>query len=507
MAFNLITLHTPTPAEAPLLAPLNEALVRELLIRTKNAAGALLATLVLLWTVVGPSTGRLVSMLFVTLVSFTVIRLLAAIWFERRPRERFRTMRAFCWFTTMSALIGMNLGAIVLASYPHVSPLGVAMCSVAIVGINSGALVSLASSPLVYLLYVGFNMSAVIFIAFAHPLPGQEHVFQVTQVGFGLALVMLLRTVHRSFRSNVMVRLQLATSLEQLGDTQAKLVEASRQAGRADVAIEMLHGLGNVLNSANVSATRVAEITARSKTHNLSKVVAMIMEHRDDFGRFFRDDPRGQKLPDYFTQLVEVVERDNRVVNAEVESLTRNVDHMKVIVAAQQAQTYRSDMAETVDVHVLLDDALGAAAASYDEHTIEVVRCFDELPPARLDRHKTLQILIIVLANARDAVMTRELGERRVIVHARRGLRGDLEIVVEDNGCGIAAENLDRIFGLGFTTKSGGHGLGLHYSACAARELKGNLTARSAGIGSGASFVLALPLGVANVATGEVPRA
>lgn len=35
--------------------------------------------------------------------------------------------------------------------------------------------------------------------------------------------------------------------------------------------------------------------------------------------------------------------------------------------------------------------------------------------------------------------------------------------------------------------------LGLHHSACAARELKGNLTARSAGPGRGAAFLLALP--------------
>jgi signal transduction histidine kinase len=493
MGLNLITLHTPTPDEAPLRVPMNEALVRELLIRTKSAAVALLATVALLWMIVGSSTGPLVSALFVTLVSFAMIRLFGTLWLERRPREQFHSMRAFYWFTAMSALIGANLGAIVMASYPHISPLGVAMCSVAVIGINSGALVSLASSPLVYLLYVGFNMAAGIFVAFAHPLPGQEHVFQVTQLIYSMALVMLLRTVHRSFRGNIIVRLRLATSLEQLRYTQVKLVDASRQAGRADVAIEVLHGLGNVLNSVNVSATRVADIAATSKTHNLSKVVSMIMEHRDGFGRFFRDDPRGQKLPDYFMQLVAVVERDNLVLKTEVEALTRNVDHMKVIVAAQEAQANRNNVAETVDVHGLLDDALAAGAASYDEHAVVVLRRFDELPPVSVDRHKALQILIILLANARDAVMTKAPGERRVIVHARRAATGDLEIAIEDNGCGIAPENLDRIFGLGFTTKSGGDGLGLHYSACAARQLNGNLTARSPGVGSGASFMLALP--------------
>jgi C4-dicarboxylate-specific signal transduction histidine kinase len=91
--------------------------------------------------------------------------------------------------------------------------------------------------------------------------------------------------------------------------------------------------------------------------------------------------------------------------------------------------------------------------------------------------------------------MMREPGERRIAVHARRGATGDLEIAVEDNGCGFDPGQLDRMFSLGFTTKPAGRGLGLHYSACAARELKGNLTARSAGVGTGASFLLALPFG------------
>ena len=93
--------------------------------------------------------------------------------------------------------------------------------------------------------------------------------------------------------------------------------------------------------------------------------------------------------------------------------------------------------------------------------------------------------------------MTRDRGERRITVHARRGAAGDLEIAVEDNGCGIDPGDLEKMFSLGFTTKPSGRGMGLHYSACAARELKGNLTARSAGVGSGASFLLALPFSAA----------
>ena len=95
-----------------------------------------------------------------------------------------------------------------------------------------------------------------------------------------------------------------------------------------------------------------------------------------------------------------------------------------------------------------------------------------------------------------DALLNAQLAglKRKITVHARRGPRGNLEIAVEDNGCGVDLHNLERIFELGFTTKPEGSGLGLHFSACAALELHGKLTAHSDGPGRGASFLLELPL-------------
>lgn len=491
MAINLITLETPIAAEAPLQERLNDALVRELLHRTKGAGVALLGATVLMWLIIGRDDA-LSDGLFLALVGFNVLRTAGAIWIERRARGRFAAMHVFAWFTAMSLLIGLSFGAMILTMYPHLAPLRVAMCSVCIVGINAAAMVSLAGSPLVYLLYVGANMISLTIISFAYPLEGLEHPFQVMQFIYGGALIVMMRSVHRSLRNNIVLRLRLAASLEELRDTQAKLVVASREAGRADVAAEVLHSVGNALNSMNVSATLVSELIARSKTNSLPKVAALMAEHRDDFAGFVRDDPRGQKLPDYFVQLSEAVERDNRTARGELGTLMTSVEQVKGIVAAQQARVKLSDVAESVDVHRLVDDALELHAASYGQHAIEVVRQLDELPPASFDRYKAMQILIVLLANARDAVMTQQ-GDRRIVVRARRGTSGDLEIVVEDNGCGITPENLDRVFGLGFTTKPGGHGAGLHYSACAARELRGNLTARSAGAGSGAAFSLVLP--------------
>jgi signal transduction histidine kinase len=68
-----------------------------------------------------------------------------------------------------------------------------------------------------------------------------------------------------------------------------------------------------------------------------------------------------------------------------------------------------------------------------------------------------------------------------------------VRISVIDNGVGIAAENMPRLFTHGFTTRASGHGFGLHSGALAAQELGGSLRVHSDGPGCGAKFTLELP--------------
>src|SRR5205823_4398227 len=130
-------------------------------------------------------------------------------------------------------------------------------------------------------------------------------------------------------------------------DTQSRLVETSRQAGRSEVATTVLHNVGNVLNSVNVSASLINDIIGQLRTGGLATVATVIAEHRDDLGRFLRDDQRGQKLPAYVAQLQTVLERDKTAAVAEIQSLMRNIDHIKVIVASQQSHVTPNGVVET----------------------------------------------------------------------------------------------------------------------------------------------------------------
>ncbi|WP_218568962.1 ATP-binding protein [Pseudomonas sp. 2FE] len=279
----------------------------------------------------------------------------------------------------------------------------------------------------------------------------------------------------------------------ELRETQSKLVATARQAGMAEIATNVLHNIGNVLNSVNVSADLVADSISKSKVSGLAKAVALVQEHELDLGAYLSSDPRGRLLPAYLGQLSEHLQADQEASVKELNFLRQNIDHIKEVVAMQQTFATASGVEERVDVRELLEDSLRMNLSSLSRHGVEVIREIGEVPPIMLDKHKVLQILVNLVSNARHACDDSGRTDKRLTLRLTSG-DGRVRLTVTDNGAGIPAENLTRIFNHGFTTRKGGHGFGLHSGALAAKELGGSLLAQSDGIGLGATFTLELPL-------------
>jgi C4-dicarboxylate-specific signal transduction histidine kinase len=281
---------------------------------------------------------------------------------------------------------------------------------------------------------------------------------------------------------------------EQLKKAQGDLVQSSRLAGMAEVATGVLHNVGNVLNSINVSAILVTDRVRESKLINLGRAVGLMREHAGDLGHFLDQDPKGQRLPSYLEQLTAHLTQEQADIATEVESLRKNVEHIKDIVTTQQSYARVAGVIEIVQVTELIEDALRVNAGALDRHGVQIVRQYEpNLPMLRVDRHKVLQILVNLVHNAKYACDASEQKDKQVTVRVANG-EGRLKISVIDNGVGIPPENLTRIFNHGFTTRRNGHGFGLHSGALAARELGGTLLAQSEGPGRGATFLLELPV-------------
>jgi len=283
----------------------------------------------------------------------------------------------------------------------------------------------------------------------------------------------------------------------QLKDTQSELMDTARQAGMAEIATNVLHNVGNVLNSVNISADLVSRKLRSSKALGLAKAMQLINEHADDLGHFLTEDAKGKLLPGYLNQLVEAIALEQQSLTDELAQLSKSVDHIKDIVSTQQSYAGANSLLEPLVVSELLEDALRMNSGALTRHHVTVIKEYGEVPRIMGDKHRLLLILINLISNAKYAMAGVSNHARNMTLKAAVLDGETLTISVKDEGEGIPEENMTRIFAHGFTTRKEGHGFGLHSCALAAIEMNGHLTAHSEGPGTGATFELQLPLKLA----------
>jgi C4-dicarboxylate-specific signal transduction histidine kinase len=279
----------------------------------------------------------------------------------------------------------------------------------------------------------------------------------------------------------------------ELKEVHGRLVESARQAGMAEVATNILHNVGNVLNSVQTSTLLLTERVDGLKLENVGKVASLLHEHQPDLPAFLTQDARGKLIPSFLGQLGQHLEDQRGQIRTLLEELRKYTEHIGTIINLQQSYARAPRALEPVSLGELLEDAVRINATALDHHAVRVERQVAELPPVLTDKHKVLMILVNLISNARHALEEVPPETRRLILKLERPAPDRVLIEVSDNGMGIAPELLTRIFEYGFTTRLEGHGFGLHSSAIAAQVLGGSLRAYSEGPGRGATFKLELP--------------
>jgi signal transduction histidine kinase len=199
-------------------------------------------------------------------------------------------------------------------------------------------------------------------------------------------------------------------------------------------------------------------------------------------------------LPEFLASIAHHFAAEQQAVLIELHSLSAHIDHINEIVAMQQSYARIACVTEELAIESLVEDAIRLNAAALDRHGICVIRQYNEAPPVEIDKHKVLQILINLIRNAKYAMDDATARGKRLTLRIDSPGSEAVVISILDEGAGIPAANLTRIFEHGFTTRENGHGFGLHSAALAAKEMGGTLRVESAGAGSGAVFILSLPV-------------
>ncbi|ATB31566.1 trifunctional serine/threonine-protein kinase/ATP-binding protein/sensor histidine kinase [Melittangium boletus] len=294
-------------------------------------------------------------------------------------------------------------------------------------------------------------------------------------------------------RANDELEKRVEERTRELKLTQVRLVDAARAAGMAEIAANVLHNVGNVLTSAVINLQTVRETMSASRVGRLKQATQMIDEHHDHLADFLTRDQRGAQLPGYLSALASELLREQASLQEGMTAMDMHLEHIRAIVQVQQTYAHRTLVTEECDLSQLVEDALRLQRASLQRHGVTVTQELTSVPRISLDKHRVLQILINLISNAKQAM--HQLPESQRHLYVRLDTEDNCaRIQIVDNGMGIVPEIRGRLFGQGFTTRAGGHGLGLHSSALEAKLLGGSISLESEGPGKGATAILKLPL-------------
>jgi signal transduction histidine kinase len=312
----------------------------------------------------------------------------------------------------------------------------------------------------------------------------------MNQIGRSLRGISLLREVSRH-ASELEARVEERT--RQLKETEQQLLETAHQAGMAEVAVGMMHNVGNLLNSIGISAEELLSGTA--KPNGLARANALLTAHQADLPGFFASDPSAKFLPAYYAKTTEAAEGARIKLHEEARTLLDRVELVKESIRMLQEYARvgkESTLREEVQVAQVIEAALKLQASSLSRNRIELSQEIEAVPPIVAQRAKLVHTFVNLIKNAIEAMRTTPLGERRLTIELRPGAAGQLVIRIADTGEGIAPENRHRIFTYGFTTKESGNGFGLHTCAKYVKQMGGSIVVESQGPGLGASFVIVL---------------
>jgi PAS domain S-box-containing protein len=285
-----------------------------------------------------------------------------------------------------------------------------------------------------------------------------------------------------------------------------ELREMSRLAGMAEAATAVVHNVGNVLNGVNVSTQLLADGLRKLKVENLGKLCALLREHADDLPSFMAPQSQGRLVLPFLEALHAEFSANQTQMLKELISLEQCVGHIKEIISIQQSYATMKGLVEDIEVEGIVEDALKMSQSAFMRHGVQIRREFQPMPKIAAERGKVLQILHNLLRNAKYALDDGKASEKTITLRIEAGSTQMVRIIVKDNGVGIEPANITRIFAQGFTTRKGGHGFGLHSAANAAQAMHGSLTAHSEGLGTGASFILELPVSHSSDARESIER-
>lgn len=273
---------------------------------------------------------------------------------------------------------------------------------------------------------------------------------------------------------------------------QRKLAVAERRAGMADIASSVLHNIGNVLNSVNVTVTLLEEKISQSKLDFLEDLYNLLKTNESNIDEFFTTNPKGKRVIEYIGKLSDEHKKNKQWLTKQTHLLQNYIEHIKQVVQDQNNLAKLGGVTDEVHVPDLVHEVITMYKNKISSNHILIKKEFEQTKTAYIDQVKVIQILINIVKNSIESLIESQ-PPNKIIQIKITDEKTHFAIIISDNGIGISTSALKKLFTVQFTTKKQGHGFGLHASAIAAEELGGKIYAMSDGTNQGATITLKIP--------------
>jgi C4-dicarboxylate-specific signal transduction histidine kinase len=179
-----------------------------------------------------------------------------------------------------------------------------------------------------------------------------------------------------------------------------------------------------------------------------------------------------------------------------LKDIEEGIDRVRMIVSDLRSFTHpNTENFEPVFVRHIVSAALRFLSHEWKQKVL-IEQDFDENQTVFGNPHQLIQVVLNLLQNSLDALKRKDLGEEQPKIVIKGVVTdGTFQLIIRDNGPGIANEHIGKIFDPFFTTKDVGEGMGLGLSICykILESHEGRIDVRSE-VGQYCEFILEFPL-------------
>lgn len=280
--------------------------------------------------------------------------------------------------------------------------------------------------------------------------------------------------------------------VDRLAETRRRLVDQSYHSGVAEMASGVLHNIGNAITPLNVRLITLQQELKNAPLTEMELATAGLddpstpVDRRADLNEFVGLAGK---------EMASMIQNSQK----ELEGSIKQVGQIQEILTDQQRYSHSERVIEPVDIAKLIEDVNAELSPEFkDAMHLEITPNVSDIGAVSVARAALQQVVTNLLINAAESIQSTGTGSGNLTVTAKiEKIQGQLmaRLLFTDNGVGIDPKLKGNIFERGFSTKNReGSGYGLHWSANTLLELGGQISAESAGLGSGACIHVLLPL-------------